>query len=107
MTMLARIKLALRITHDQLDNEIAETIASARAELVRAGVLNTVASDDNNALVNQAVKSYCLANLSNNKEIAQGHQKAFESIMENLRKSKNYGYIVETQEEQGDGDNEL
>ena len=57
--MLDKIKLALRISHNHLDDDIRETINTARAEMVRAGVLPDVANGDSE-VVEMAIKTYCL-----------------------------------------------
>ena len=58
-TILDKVKLALRISHNLLDAEIADEIKSARQELVRAGVSETVAESDME-LVETAIKTYVL-----------------------------------------------
>lgn len=79
--MLDKVKLALRINHSRLDTDIEETIATARAEMIRAGVSPTVALSECE-VVEMAIKTYC-------RYIYQD-EKLFESWqyqVDNLRKS--------------------
>lgn len=53
--MLNKVKSALRITTDRLDNEILDLIESAKADL---GIVAEVI-DDSDALTRQAIITYC------------------------------------------------
>ena len=55
-TIFDKVKLALRISHDLLNGEINDVIASARAELVRAGVDETIANG-NDEIIETAIKT--------------------------------------------------
>lgn len=88
--MLETIKTALRISHTKLDNEINNTIAVARAELIRAGVLIEKANAVDDELINEAIKVYCLYTYSNNEKMAEGYSKSWQYQVDNLRKSKGY-----------------
>lgn len=85
--MLDKVKLALRITHTYLDSDITETIAQARAEMVRAGVQSGVAESDN-LLVEGAIKTFCLMHYSNDSKMADGYARSWEYQLDNLRKSE-------------------
>lgn len=54
--MLNKVKMALRITTDAFDDELADLIAAAQLDLGIAGV---VIPDDMDALVGRAVITYC------------------------------------------------
>lgn len=84
--MLDKVKLALRITHTLLDSDITETIALARAEMVRAGVDSDVAESDN-ALVEGAIKTYCMYRYANDTKMSDGYFKSWEYQLDNIRKS--------------------
>lgn len=84
--MLDKVKLALRITHNLLDSEITETVAQARAEMVRAGVPSEVAESDN-TLVEGAIKTFCLYRFANDTKMSEGFFKSWEYQLDNLRKS--------------------
>lgn len=87
--MLERVKLALRINHDYLNDEIEEVIESACLELIRAGLSeDSVRNPDE--LVQMAIKTYCLSVLSNDKNMTQGYSDSFRLQLDNLRKSVRY-----------------
>lgn len=90
MTMLEKVKISLRISHTKLDNDILDTIASARTELVRVGVDPSVANADDNELVNMCIKTYCLMIYAVDMTQREGYQKSFELQLDNLRKSVDY-----------------
>ena len=87
--MLDKIKIALRITHSYLDSEIEDCIASAKAEMLRAGISQS-AIDNQDNLIEMAIKTYCLAHYSNNEKMAEGYENSFQYQLENLRKSSDY-----------------
>lgn len=91
------VKLALRIQHNQLDDEIDNTIEEAGAELVRSGVPSGLieVTEVENPLIRRAIVTYCQMRLSNDKSMAEGFQKSFEYQQDCLRKS--------TLTEEGDG----
>lgn len=85
--MLDSIKLALRISHNMLDSEILTSIETARAEMIRAGVSPTVAMDEGNLLSNEAIKTYCKYQFTNDTKMQEGFLKSWEYQIDNLRKS--------------------
>ena len=84
-TIFDKVKLALRISHNLLDGEITEVIASARLELIRAGVDETYANSDDE-LLETALKTYALAYYSTDKE-AERYNESFKYQCDCLRKS--------------------
>jgi len=84
--MLDKVKLSLRISHDLLDNDILDTINTARAEMVRAGVVPSVA-ESNNDVVEMAVKTYCLYVYANDEKAKDGYFTSWQYQLDNLRKS--------------------
>lgn len=63
MTMLADVKLALRVTTTALDSEINLLISAALADLGIAGVEGaTVIPESTDPLVERAVITFCRAN---------------------------------------------
>lgn len=58
MTMLETIKLALRISHNDLDTEIQSNIDTALLELSRVGV-DTSSKKQTDKLLIKAVELYC------------------------------------------------
>ena len=59
--LLDKIKTALRITHNKLDDEIRQYISSAFADLERVGVAVPDNSENAAPLLETAVKIYVLA----------------------------------------------
>ena len=95
--MLDKVKLALRISHNLLDEDIADSIQEARAEMLRSGVPLEVANSEH-PLVRAAIKVYCLANYATDADMADGYQESWRYQLDNLRKST---MVIETQEEEG------
>lgn len=85
--MLEKVKISLRITHTLLDEDINQTIALARAEMVRAGVNSELAESDN-LLVEGAIKTFCLYHYSNDEKMSDGFFRSWEYQLDNLRKSE-------------------
>lgn len=81
------VKKAQRIKHDKLDDEIERLIGTAREELIRVGVDREVVEADG-SLVKQAVVTYCLQNLTEEKDLMDKYGKSFEIQADNIRKSK-------------------
>lgn len=95
--MLGKVKLALRISHNLLDEDIKETIDTARAELIRSGVSEKYANS-NHPLVESAIKTYCLFVYANDDKKTQGYFDSWQYQMDNIRKS------AEPALEEGDSD---
>lgn len=72
--MLDKVKLALRINHDLLDDDINDTISTARAELIRSGVSADVANS-NLDIVQMAIKTYCLYVYASTDKLKDGNIK--------------------------------
>ena len=87
--MLDKIKVARRISHNLLDEEINDTILVARAELIRSGVDKTIA-ESNDVLICSAIKSYCLYSLEEDEKKKDGFWKSWEYQLDCLRKSTGY-----------------
>lgn len=85
MTISDKVKLSLRIQHNLLDSEIADVIASARQELVRAGVEKSVAEGDLEVVVT-AIITYAKAYYATGAE-ADRYMESFKYQCDNLRKS--------------------
>ena len=56
--MLTKVREALRITHNKLDNELQDVIDACKMDLTIAGIKKI---DDNDPLIQQAVKTYAKA----------------------------------------------
>ena len=88
--MLDKVKLALRISHNYLDDDIADTISTARAEMIRSGILEEKADDDNDSLIVAAIKTYCLYVYSSDNARIEGYRLSWEYQLECLRKTQGY-----------------
>lgn len=99
MAMLDKVKLALRITHTSLDNEINENIEAAKEELERAGVPRDVATQpETYPLVARAIKTYCQSMAALDQNQAEKYMVSFKYQLDNLRKSSIYGETEEDAE---------
>ena len=85
--MLEKVKLALRISHNLLDEDIKDTIKAARAEMIRSGVNESVANCENSEIINQAIKTYCFFVYANDTKMQDGYFKSWEYQLDNIRKS--------------------
>ena len=81
-----KVKLALRISHNLLDAEISDVIASARAELERAGVSSEKA-EGSEEIIETAIKTYALAYYASDVKDAERYQESFKYQCDCLRKS--------------------
>jgi len=85
-TIFDKVKLALRISHNLLDAEINEVIASARLELKRAGV-NTEKAEGSDEDVETAIRTYALAYYSSDVKDSDRYNESFKYQLDCLRKS--------------------
>lgn len=85
--MLEKIKVALRIGHKKLDNDIMETIKIAQAEMIRLGISESKAKDEGDSLIFSAIKTYCLSVYINDEKRAQGFFESWKYQLDNIRKS--------------------
>lgn len=84
--IFTKVKLALRISHDLLNSEIEDVIASARQELVRAGVDSEIAEGDSE-IIETAIKTYALAYYASDVKDADRYNESFKYQCDCLRKS--------------------
>ena len=89
MALVDDVKLYLRISHDLLDNEIETVIASARQEMIRAGVKTEVANGSDttcNNIVEQAIKTYCKMYYADTTD-AEKYGESWKYQLDNIRKT--------------------
>jgi hypothetical protein len=91
MALLEQCKLALRITHSELDTEVQELIDAAKMELQLVGVINY---EDTDALIVQAVKTYCKAHFGYSNPEAERFKEAFESLKNHLSLVGEYTIVI-------------
>jgi len=89
LTTLEKVKLALRITHVKLDTEITATINTAKAEMIRAGLMSAlvVETDD---LVLDAIKTYCKYSFASDEKMRDGYFTSWQYQLDCLRKTEKY-----------------
>ena len=90
LTVLEKAKKALRISHDVLDDMITDTIATARAEMVRNGIAQSKSEDDTDKLITTAIVTYVLFVHGNDQKLKDGYEKSWLFQLDNLRKSQAY-----------------
>lgn len=77
--MLEKVKLALRIKHTGLDEEITDLIKSAKSDLNISGVKNIIETDP---LIIRAVIAYCKAEFD--VENSDRYKLSYNSLKEHL-----------------------
>jgi uncharacterized phage protein (predicted DNA packaging) len=91
ITIFDKVKLALRISHNLLDDEINDVISSARQEMIRAGVaaevVNEATGETTNELVETAIKTYALEYYTRDVKEADRYAISFQYQLDNLRKT--------------------
>ena len=90
--MLNEVKLALRISHNKLESEIQSTIDAAKAEMVRAGVVET-SIVETDPLIADAIKTYCKYSFASDVKVREGFFESWQYQLENIRKSEGYGWV--------------
>lgn len=85
-TISDKVKLALRISHNLLDAEINDVIASARLELKRAGVNSDYAYGSTED-IETAIRTYALAYYASDVKDAERYNESFNLQCDGLRKS--------------------
>lgn len=76
-TMLDKVRLALRITHNKLDGELLDLINACIYDLTIAGI-NKI--DESDPLIQQVVKTYCKAEYEEDVQKANRLNQAYVSL---------------------------
>lgn len=79
--MLEEVKLSLRIKSDAFNIEISEMIEAAKLDLSISGV-EKINEDD--PLIQQAIKTYCKANFGLDNKDSEKYQKSYNMLKEHL-----------------------
>lgn len=87
MAVLDDVKTAMRIRHEALDDLLTKQITTARAEMVRAGVSEDVANDDDNACVADAIITFCQMRNADTIPEADRYETSWKYQLDCLRKS--------------------
>lgn len=88
--MLEQVKIALRISHNVLDEDINATIEVARADAIRSGVPVEIMTNDNDPLAFSVIKTYCLFNYVDDEKAKERYWFSYQYQVDCLRKSKTY-----------------
>lgn len=88
-TMLERIKLAVRISHSVLDEDIQSDIDACLADLEVHGVKR---ADKADPLIFNAVKLYCKAAYTDDPVKAEKFQQRYEKLRDSLKMAEGYGW---------------
>lgn len=86
MVDTSTIKERLRINHNKLDDQLAQDIEAAKAELVRVGVSGDVIDADN-PLIDKAIIAYCLWIEASDDKMADRYEAQWNQWKDELRKS--------------------
>lgn len=89
--MLEKIKLALRIKHDALDEDIQADIDACIADLEVCGVVHAPADDP---LILNAVKLYCRSIYTDDTAKGAEYLKRYEALKACLMMAEGYGREV-------------
>ena len=92
--MIAYIKLLLRVSSSDLDEEIESLIAAAKNDLVLSGV-KAESIDESDALIKRAIGIYCKAHFGHEQKDYDRLVEAYNSLKSHLSLSVEYGYVVE------------
>lgn len=79
--MLEKVKLALRITSIAFDDEINDLIEAAKTDLFISGI-KTI--NENDALIQQAIKTYCKANFGLDNKDSEKYQESYDMLKQHL-----------------------
>lgn len=87
-TTVEKVKTALRIRHDVLDNDIADMIDACLADLEICGI---VQPDEGDPIILSAIKLYCRTNFEDDTGRAEDFQKRYDSLKACLMMAEGYG----------------
>lgn len=87
-TMIEKIKLALRISHAVLDEDIQSDIDACLADLKMHGVTYAAETDP---LIFNAVKLYCKAMYTDDQAKAEKYQQRYEKLRDSFKMAEGYG----------------
>ena len=88
--MLDAVKIALRITHNALDNEILDLIESGRYDLKLSGVSGFKSNDDTDPLIKRAIIMYAKANFIADAKEAERFQLSYNMLKNHLTLAGDY-----------------
>lgn len=89
---LGKLKLALRISHDKLDEDIQADVDACLADLSACGVINPQASDP---LIYNAVKLFLRSSYTDDPSKSAEYLKRYDALKSCLQMAEGYGYVDE------------
>jgi hypothetical protein len=95
---LGKLKLALRISHNKLDEDIQSDVDACLADLTACGVIHPQISDP---LIYNAVKLFLRSSYTDDPAKGAEYLKRYEALKSCLRMAEGYGYITDPDEEDG------
>jgi hypothetical protein len=87
---LTSVRQCVRLTTTAHDSEISDLINAARADLVLGGVLEAKASDETDALILIAVKTYVKAEFGLDNPDRDKYREAYKELRNGLSLSDSY-----------------
>ncbi|WP_027410365.1 head-tail connector protein [Anoxybacteroides tepidamans] len=91
--MLESVKLALRVTISDFDEEIQDLINAAKRDL---GVAGVDVIDETDPLIRRAIITYCKANFGYDNPEAERFQQSYDMLKQHLSLSYDYRVVDET-----------
>lgn len=86
MALIDTVKAALRISHNELDDEISRLIDTAKEDLIRVGVPCDIVLGERDSLVTQAVVTFVLMTMTEDATLMDKYQRAYEIQADGLRR---------------------
>lgn len=96
LEILGKLKLALRISHDKLDEDIKADVDACLADLTACGVINPQVSDP---LIYNAVKLFLRSSYTDDPAKGAEYLKRYDALKSCLRMAEGYGYTEDPDEE--------
>lgn len=93
---LYKIKQAIRVTHDKLDDDIQGEIDACRADLAVAGITHAAPEDP---LIFNAIKLWCRASFTDDTAKAAEFLRRYEALKACLMMAEGYGRPKEDADE--------
>lgn len=93
--LLEKVKLALRIKHSKLDDDIADNIEACLLDLRMHGIVH---KDETDALIQNAVKLYCKAEYTDDLTKAEKYVQRYRDLRDCLKAAEGYGWTDEVVE---------
>ena len=96
--LLQKIKLALRISHAKLDDEIEDNIQACLLDLKMHGIDH---KDGDDLLIQNAVKLYCKAEYTDDLTKAEKYAARYRELRDCLKVAEGYGWKDEVVDNAG------